>query len=71
MQDAHSFEDIRRRYRSDRQFMYTVDRYIAEFERLLEEASHDERGQTAARSYLASETGEVYTMLVHAAGRFE
>ena len=48
----------------------TVDRYIGEFERLLEEVSRDDRGQVVARTYLTSETGKVYTMLAHAAGRF-
>jgi hypothetical protein len=48
-----------------------VDRYISEFERLLEEVSRDDRGQAMTRSYLTSETGKVYTMLAHAAGRFD
>jgi hypothetical protein len=51
--------------------MRTVDRYIGEFERLLEEVSRDDRSQTATRGYLTSETGKVYTMLAHAAGRFD
>ena len=49
----------------------TVDRYIDEFERLLDEVSRDDRGQVVARTYLTSETGKVYTMLAHAAGRFD
>ena len=47
------------------------DRWIAEFERLLEEVSRDDRGQVVARTYLTSETGKVYTMLAHAAGRLD
>ena len=47
-----------------------MDRYIGEFERLLEEVSRGDRGQAVARTYLTSETGKVYTMLAHAAGRF-
>jgi hypothetical protein len=70
MQGQKAFEDIRRKYREDRDFMRTVERYIGEFERLLEEVSRDGRGQVVARSYLTSETGKVYTMLAHAAGRF-
>jgi hypothetical protein len=38
---------------------------------LLEEVSRDDRGQAVARTYLTSETGKVYTMLAHAAGRFD
>jgi len=67
-----AFDDIRNRYRADRNFRTTVDRYIAEFERLLEDVSRDERGgQTMVRTYLLSETGKVYTLLAHAAGRFD
>jgi hypothetical protein len=71
MQGQKAFEEIRRKYRSDRDFTRTVDRYIGEFERLLEEVSRDDRGQVLARTYLTSETGKVYTMLAHAAGRFD
>jgi hypothetical protein len=71
MQGQQTFEEIRKRYRADREFRQTVDRYIGEFERLLEEVSQGERGQATARSYLTSDTGKVYTMLAHAAGRLE
>jgi len=71
MQDQRAFEDIRQRYHSDREFMETVDHYIGEFERLLEEVSRDDHGQMMARNYLNSETGRVYTMLAEAAGRFD
>ena len=68
LQGQQTFEEIRKRYRGDREFSTTVDRYIGEFERLLEEVSQGERGQATARSYLTSDTGKVYTMLAHAAG---
>jgi hypothetical protein len=71
MQGQKAFEEIRKRYRGDGDFKRTVDRYIGEFERLLEEVSRDDRGQMLARTYLTSETGKVYTMLAHAAGRFD
>jgi len=71
MQGQKAFDEIRRKYRSERDFQRTVDRYIGEFERLLEEVSRDDRGQQLARSYLTSETGKVYTMLAHAAGRLD
>ena len=51
--------------------MRTVDRYIGEFERLLEDISCDDHGQVLARTYLTSEMGKVYTMLAYAAGRFD
>src|SRR6266851_2918674 len=71
MQGQKTFDEIRKRYRGDRDFKQTVDRYIGEFERLLDDVSRDERGAVVARTYLTSETGKVYTMLAHAAGRFE
>jgi hypothetical protein len=71
MQGQRTFEEIRKRYRADREFKQTVHRYISEFERLLDDVSQDERGAAVARGYLTSETGKVYTMLAHAAGRFE
>jgi hypothetical protein len=71
LQGQKAFDEIRAKYRSDREFKQTVDRYVAEFERLLEEVSRDDRGQVVARTYLTSETGKVYTMLAHAAGRFD
>jgi len=71
LQGQRTFDEIRKRYRADREFKQTVDRYIAEFERLLDDVSRDDRGSAVARTYLTSETGKVYTMLAHAAGRLE
>ena len=39
-----AFDEVARKYRADRGFKQTVDRYIAEFERLLDEVARDERG---------------------------
>ncbi|HEX2633510.1 MAG TPA: negative regulator of septation ring formation, partial [Bradyrhizobium sp.] len=64
-----AFDEVARKYRADRNFKQTVDRYIAEFERLLDEVARDERGPAVLRGHLTSETGLVYTMLAHAAGR--
>jgi hypothetical protein len=71
MQGQKAFDEIHKRYRGEGDFKRTVDRYIGDFERLLEEVSREDRGQMLARSYLMSETGKVYTMLAHAAGRFD
>ncbi len=70
-QGQRAFDEIRARYKTDRDFKHTVDRYMSEFERLIEDVSRDDRGQTMMRTYLTSETGKVYTMLAHAAGRFD
>ncbi len=71
LQGQQAFDEIRKKYRADREFKLTVDRYIGEFEHLLDEVARDDRGQMVARTYLTSETGKVYTMLAHAAGRFD
>ncbi len=68
-QGQKTFEDIRRKYRRSSEFRETVDRYIEEFERLLDQVSRDDRGQVLTRTYLASDTGKVYTLLAHASGR--
>ncbi|MGN6747309.1 MAG: hypothetical protein ACTHJS_01815, partial [Xanthobacteraceae bacterium] len=70
-QGQRAFEEIRGKYRSDADFRQTVEHYIHEFERLLDDVSRGERGPTVARNYLTSDTGKVYTMLAHAAGRFD
>jgi len=64
-----AFDEVARKYRADRNFKQTVDRYIIEFERLLDEVARDERGPAVLREHLTSETGMVYTLLAHAAGR--
>jgi hypothetical protein len=70
-QGQKAFEEIRNKYRDDPEFRQTVEHYIHEFERLLGEASRGDRGPAVARNYLTSDTGKVYTMLAHAAGRFD
>ena len=57
--------------KSDPEFRQTVEHYIHEFERLLDDVSRGDRGPVVARNYLTSDTGKVYTMLAHAAGRFD
>ena len=64
-----AFDEVARKYRSDRNFRQTVDRYITEFERLLDEIAHDGRRPQDLRNHLTSETGLVYTLLAQAAGR--
>ena len=72
MQGQKAFDEMRRAVpRAIASSADRVERYIGEFERLLEEVSRDDRGQVVARTYLTWETGKVYTMLAHAAGRNE
>ncbi|MCA3587987.1 MAG: kinesin, partial [Methylocystis sp.] len=71
LQGQQTFDEVRRRYRRDGDFRGTIDRYIEEFERLLKDVAAEDRDGALARSYLMSDTGKVYTMLAHAAGRFD
>jgi hypothetical protein len=64
-----TFDEINRKYRAERNFKQTVDRYIVEFERFLDEVARNDRDPNALRNYLTSETGLVYTLLAHASGR--
>ena len=43
-----AFDEVARKYRADRGFKQTVDRYITEFERLLDEVARDDRGPAGA-----------------------
>ena len=70
-QGQTTFDEIRRRYRSDADFRETVNRYISEFERLDSEVSRNDRDGNLTRAFLVSDTGKVYTMLAHAAGRLD
>ena len=70
-QGQKAFDEIRNKYRADPEFRQTVEQYIHEFERLLDDVSRGDRGPAVARNYLTSDTGKVYTMLAHAAGRFD
>ncbi|MFD1701899.1 kinesin, partial [Methylopila henanensis] len=71
LQGQQTFEEIRRKYGSEPEFRGTVDRYVTEFERLLAEIAEDDRDGMLTNTYLTSETGKVYTMLSHAAGKFD
>jgi hypothetical protein len=68
-QGQQTFEEVRRRYRSDPEFAETVNRYTKEFERLLAEVNRGDQDGTVTRRYLGSEAGKVYTLLAHAVGR--
>ena len=62
-----TFDEISRRYERDGDFRATVDRYIADFERLLRDAEQSD--PSVMQNYMTSETGRVYLLLAHASGR--
>jgi hypothetical protein len=64
-----TFDEIVRRYGREAEFRATVDRYIADFERLLGEAEASDSDGRMLQNYLTSESGRVYLLLAHASGR--
>ncbi|HKQ54822.1 MAG TPA: hypothetical protein VJT12_02920 [Methyloceanibacter sp.] len=64
-----TFDEIARRYSHENEFRLTVDRYIADFERLLGEAETRDPAGSMLQNYLTSESGRVYLLLAHASGR--
>jgi ElaB/YqjD/DUF883 family membrane-anchored ribosome-binding protein len=69
LKGQQTFDEIKRKYDREPEFRTAVDRYIADFEKLLSDVSRGDRDKTITQSYLTSDTGKVYTMLAHAAGR--
>jgi hypothetical protein len=64
-----TFDDIRRKHDTDRDFRLSVTRYCEDFEKLLSDVARTDPEGKAAHRYLTSDTGKVYTMLAHASGR--
>jgi len=62
-------EMIGQKYRSDREFRDTVDRYVQQFEALLEMTARNGRDNVLVETYLSSQTGKVYMTLASAIGR--
>jgi ElaB/YqjD/DUF883 family membrane-anchored ribosome-binding protein len=70
LKGQQTFDEIQRKYDREPEFRTAVDRYIADFEKLLADVARTDRDKSVTQSYLTSDTGKVYTMLAHAAGRF-
>lgn len=70
LQGEQTFDEIRQKYTREPEFRAAVDRYITDFEKLLADVSRNDRDNMMTQTYLSSDTGKVYTMLAHAAGRF-
>ncbi len=70
-QGRATFEEIGRRYVNEPEFRESVDRYSQEFERILANVAREDRDGSRIRAYLASDSGKVYTLLAHAAGRLD
>jgi uncharacterized protein YicC (UPF0701 family) len=69
LRGQETFDEIRRKYETDRDFRIAVVRYCEDFEKLLRDVARDDRDGATAQRYLTSDTGKVFTMLAHASGR--
>ncbi|MCA0340715.1 MAG: hypothetical protein LCH99_13420, partial [Proteobacteria bacterium] len=70
LKGQQTFDEIKRKYEREPEFRTAVDRYISDFEKLLADVARNDRDKVMTQTYLTSDTGKVYTMLAHAAGRF-
>jgi hypothetical protein len=62
-----SFDDVSERYGRDPDFRRTVDRFLADFERLVRDI--EQQSPRAVHDHLVSDAGRVYLFLAHASGR--
>ena len=70
LKGQQTFDEIKNKYGREPEFRAAVDRYIADFEKLLSDVARNDRDNMMTQTYLTSDTGKVYTMLAHASGRF-
>ena len=69
LKGQQTFDNIQQKYRLDGSFRGAVDQFCRDFERLLADVARDDADNSISQTYLASDTGKVYTMLAHASGR--
>lgn len=66
---GEAFRQISGMYGSDLGFRSNVDRYITDFDRLLNESEAKDPAGNLSTKHLTSDSGRVYLLLMHAAGR--
>ena len=63
------FDETVQRVRTDPAFAETTAQYLADFERVLQEADRQDPSGNTAQGHLRSDYGRVYLFLAHASGR--
>ncbi|HRK19271.1 MAG TPA: hypothetical protein PK970_09970, partial [Hyphomicrobiaceae bacterium] len=63
------FDEVVRRYATEPGFRATVDRFLADFERVLRDSEHRDPTGRTVDTHLTSASGRVYLFLAHASGR--
>lgn len=64
-----TFDHVCERYQNSKDFHATVERYVTEFEGLMNEARKKDPSGRVIQNYLTSETGRAYLVLAHVSGR--
>jgi hypothetical protein len=64
-----AFDEVQRRFKTDESFRQTVERYMADFEKMLRAADQRDPTGNEAQSCIVQDTGRVYLFLAHASGR--
>jgi hypothetical protein len=64
-----TFDEVVRRYGSEPTFRGTVDKFMADFERLLHDSEARDASGRSTEAHLVSTSGRTYLFLAHAAGR--
>jgi len=67
--NGDAFRKISTLYKTDITFRSNVDRYITDFERLLTDVEKKDPHGNLTTKHVTSESGRVYLLLMHAAGR--
>ncbi len=62
-------DSVKRRYETDQTFRTIVERYLADFEKMLQDLSRSDPRGAAVQSRLASDDGRIYFVLAHISGR--
>lgn len=65
----NAFDEVSRRYPSDPGLQATVNRYLADFERILRDTDAKDPSGRMTQTHMTSATGRVYLFLAHASGR--
>jgi hypothetical protein len=60
---------VQRRYETDTTFRGIVDRYLSDFEKMLQDLSRSDPRGASVQSRLASDEGRIYFVLAHISGR--
>jgi DNA anti-recombination protein RmuC len=67
--DRYSTDAIRHLYGHDPEFRQTVNRYLLQFEQLLEQAAQHDPEDLISAAFLSSDVGKVYLLLARGIGR--